>query len=249
MARRKTGFYNTIEYIGPRPSKPKRQNFFGGWVIVALAVGLGFWYGEPLVTQLVKAEEVSLEQAQILSATLDHSTNRCQKLAAAALRHSGEDIVYDPSYYRISYPNGDIPHGKGAAADVVIRCLRQIDIDLQKEVHEDMVGNFRLYPQLWNAKEPDSNIDHRRIENLQRYFERHAQVLSPSGEVAEYRPGDIVIWSLAKADKHIGIVVPGPGKHMSEPWVVHNMGAGVKWENALLEHKIDAHFRCPADGK
>ena len=188
MARRKTGFYNTIEYVGPRPAKPKRQNFFGGWVIVALALGLGFWFGWPLVTQLVQAEGVSQEQAQVLSASLDASGKPCQMLAAAALRHSGENVVYDPSYYRISYPNGDIPHGKGAAADVVIRCLRQIDIDLQKEVHEDMVGNFRLYPDLWNAKEPDTNIDHRRIENLRRYFERHAQVLSPSSDAVDYRP-------------------------------------------------------------
>lgn len=249
MARRKTGFYSTIEYIGPRPAKPKRPNYLGGWVIVALALGLGFWFGRPLVTPLLKADGVSFEEAQMLSANLDGSTSRCQKLAAAALRHSAEPVAYDPSYYRIAYPNGDIPHGKGAAADVVIRCLRQIDIDLQKEVHEDMSKHFRLYPQLWNAKAPDPNIDHRRIENLQRYFERHAQVLSPSTDASNYRPGDIVIWSLTNADKHIGIVVPGPGKHMAEPWVVHHSGSGLKWENALFEHRIDAHFRCPADGE
>jgi hypothetical protein len=34
---------------------------------------------------------------------------------------------------------------------------------------------------------------------------------------------------------------------MAEPWVVHNIGAGVKWENTLFDYKIEAHFRYPAN--
>ena len=158
----------------------------------------------------------------------------------------GENIVYDPAYYKIAYPDGDIAPGKGAAADVVIRCLRKLGIDLQKEVHEDMADNFRLYPQFWNAMGPDTNIDHRRVANLQRFFERKGETLTPSRDPADYRPGDIVVWSLANADKHIGIVVPGPGTHMGEAWVVHNIGTGVKWDNTLFDYKIEAHFRYPS---
>jgi len=246
MARRKPGFYSTIEYIGPRPTKPKRPAVFGGWVILLIAVALGFWFGRPLVP-LLQAEQASTKQAEVISASLDESTAPGQRLAAAALRRSLENIAYDPAYYRIAYPMGDIPPGKGAAADVIIRSLRDIGIDLQVEVHEDMTENFRHYPQLWNAMNPDPNIDHRRVANLQRFFERKAEALSTGRDAAEYRPGDIVIWSLANADKHIGIVVPGPGKHMGEPWVVHNIGAGVKWENTLFDYKIEAHFRYPAN--
>lgn len=246
MARRKTAFYNTIEYIGPRPQKKKlrRSNGFGGWVILAIAIGGAFWFGRPLLP-LLKAEGVSVEQAELLSRSLDETKQPAQQLAAAALRHSGEDITYDPSYYRIAYPNGDIPAGKGAATDVVIRCLRQIGVDLQQEVHEDMKEHFRLYPQLWGANEPDPNIDHRRVENLQRFFERHGESKSITRNASDYRPGDIVIWSLADAKKHIGIIVPGPGEHMSEPWVVHNLGAGVKWENILFEYRVEGHFGYP----
>lgn len=246
MSRRKTNFYNTIEYIGPRPQKPRRTNVFGGWVILAIAVGVGFWFARPLLP-LLNAQGVSLEQADVISRSLDKTDKPAQKLAAAALRHSGEQITYDPSYYRIAYPNGDIPAGKGAATDVVIRCLRQIGIDLQQEVHEDMKDNFRLYPQLWSANEPDANIDHRRVENLQRFFERKHADQTISRDPADYRPGDIVVWSLADAKKHIGIIVPGPGEHMSEPWVVHNIGAGVKWENILFDYKIEGHFRYPVE--
>jgi len=244
MPRRKTGFYSTIEYIGPRPTKPKKQYFFGGWVILLIAVALGFWFGRPLLP-LLKAEQATVQQAEAISATLDESTEPGPRLAAAALRRSMETVVYDRAYYSIAYPMGDIPPGKGGPADLVIRAMRQIGVDLQVEVHEDMKANFRYYPQLWNAMGADPNIDHRRVPNLQRFFERKGETLTTSREASEYRPGDIVVWSLSNAEKHIGIVVPGPGNHMSEPWVVHNIGSGVKWENILFDYKIEAHFRYP----
>jgi uncharacterized protein len=246
MARSKPGFYNTIEYIGPRPQKPKRQNFFGGWVIVVIAVGIACWFGRPLVPFLKAAQEgASFEQAELLVQSLATSDSHGERLAAAALAHSGEVITYDPSYYKIPYPNGDVAPTKGNSADVVIRCLRKTGIDLQKEVHEDMGQHFRLYPQLWGALAPDANIDHRRVANLQRFFERKAETLPASRDNSAYRPGDIVIWSLANAEQHIGIVVPGPGDRSHENWVVHNMGSGVKWENILFDFKVEAHFRYP----
>jgi|LakMenEpi03Aug12_release.lakeMendotaPanAssembly.Ray.scaffolds.fasta_scaffold381600_2 uncharacterized protein YijF (DUF1287 family) len=247
MARSRQGYYSTIEYIGPRPQKPKRRNFFGGWVILVIAIGIGCWFGRPLVPFLKAAQEgVSMEQAEILISSLQDSPDPARRLAAAALIHSGENIAYDPAYYRIAYPDGDVAPNKGAEADVVIRCVRKLGIDLQKEVHEDMKAHFRYYPQLWDASGPDTNIDHRRVANLQRFFERKGTTLSASRDAADYQPGDIVIWSLANADKHIGIIVPGPGTHMAEPWVVHNIGTGVKWENTLFDYKIEAHFRYPA---
>lgn len=247
MARTRSGFYSAIEYIGPRPQKPKRPHFFGGWVILVIAIGIGFWYGKPLVPFLKAAQEgVSLEQAEILISSLNESGNSNAMLAAAALDHSNDSITFDPAYYKIPYPNGDIAAAKGAAADVIIRCYRKLGIDLQKEVHEDMTANFRLYPQLWGALAPDTNIDHRRVANLQRFLERKGRTLTPSREASEYRPGDIVIWSLANAESHIGIVVPGPGNRANEAWVVHNQGSGVKWENVLFDYQIDAHYRYPS---
>jgi uncharacterized protein YijF (DUF1287 family) len=251
MARARPGFYSTIEYIGPRPQKPKRPNFFGGWVIVVIAAGIACWYGRPLVPFLKAANEGgSTERAALLISSLEQSGTPGDKLAAAALAHSSDHVVFDPAYYKISYPDGDVAPGKGAAADVIIRCFRKLGIDLQKEVHEDMTGHFRLYPQLWGASVPDPNIDHRRVSNLQRFFERKGQTLTPSRNPVDYRPGDIVIWSLANADQHIGIVVPGPGNLGSQSWVVHNMGAGMQWENVLFDYKIAAHFRYPSpEGK
>lgn len=247
MPRTRPGFYSTIEYIGPRPEKPKRRNFFGGWVILVIAMGIAYWFGRPLVG-LVKASQqgVSMEQAELLISSLEQTGNSGHMLAAAALTHSGEEVVFDTAYYKIPYPNGDVSPGKGRAADVVIRCYRELGIDLQQEVHEDMKSNFRAYPQLFDALGPDTNIDHRRVVNLQRFFERNGTTITPSQNPADYSLGDIVIWELASAESHIGIVVPGPAERGGEPWVVHNMGEGVKWENVLPDFKVVGHFRYPA---
>jgi uncharacterized protein YijF (DUF1287 family) len=246
MARSRPGFYETIEYIGPRPQKPKRRPFFGGWVILVIAAGVAAWFGKPLVPMLAATQRgASTEQAVLLIATLRTAGTPGSDLAAHALALSREDISYDSSYYQIDYPGGDIAAGKGNAADVVVRCLRGIGIDLQLEVHQDMTRNFRLYPQLWDAMAADPNIDHRRIPNLERFLERYGQSITPTRNPADYQSGDIVVWSLANADKHIGVIVPGPGGRSHEPWVVHHKDTKIQWEDALFDFKIDAHFRYP----
>jgi uncharacterized protein YijF (DUF1287 family) len=248
MARQRPGFYNTIEYIGPRPQKPKRRHFFGGWVIVVIAIGIASWFGRPLVPFLKATQQgVSTQHAEFLIGVLEEAGEPGGQLAAAALAHSQEEVTFDPSYYKIPYPDGDVAPGKGKEADLLIRSYRRLGIDLQKEVHEDMAANFRVYPQLWGALAPDPNIDHRRVANLRRFFERKGETLEATRNPADYKPGDVVIWSLANAEAHIGIVVPGPIHRGEEPWVVHHPENGnVKWENVLFDHKIDAHFRYPA---
>ena len=129
-----------------------------------------------------------------------------QQLADSAETLSLERVIYDPSYYAIDYPNGDVPEGKGVCTDVVIRAYRKFGIDLQKEVHEDMSTNFQVYPNLWGLTRTDKNIDHRRVPNLMRFFERHGTMLRNSTRPKDYLPGDIVCWNLGGATTHIGIV-------------------------------------------
>ncbi len=253
MARRhhkRTIYNDTIEYIGARPQKPKRPNFFGGWVIIVIALGAAFYFGRPLVPFLTAAsqEKISVQQIDTVISSLKERGGSGNDLAAAALEQSKGFVTHDASYYKLDYPNGDVPVNKGVAADVVVRSFRALSIDLQQLVHEDMRENFRLYSQLWGAAGPDSNIDHRRVLNLQRFFERKGQSLTPSRNPADYLPGDIVIWSLANAEPHIGIVVPNPQNHEGQPWVVHHLGgAGVKWEDSLLNYSIKQHFRFPGN--
>src|ERR1035437_8964804 len=91
----------------------------------------------------------------------------------AARDQVGRTLTYDPSYTPLSYPGGDVAIEKGVCTDVVVRALRNgIQMDLQKLVHEDMKIAFAQSPQQWGLKSPDPNIDHRRVPNLMRFFER-----------------------------------------------------------------------------
>ena len=249
MSRSRPGYYSTIEYIGPRPQKPKKPNFFGGWVIVAVSVGASVFIAKPLVTKALASNEGPTSgENQAIIRELDEAEGFGSKLAAEALRYSARDVSYDPSYYKISYPEGDVPAGRGVAADLVVRCYRSLGMDLQEKVHEDMEANFRLYPQLWAAATTDQNIDHRRVPNLQRYFSREGETLVTSRNAGDYEVGDIVVWALSNAEAHVGIVVPGPMGEGSAPWVVHHpSGGGVKWENALFSYQIVGHFRYPGE--
>src|SRR5690349_8017099 len=96
-----------------------------------------------------------------------------KRLSDAAVSLTLQQVTYDPTYFSIPYPNGDVPADKGVCTDVVIRAYRKMGIDLQKEVHEDMKSNFSKYSKKWGLKTTDKNIDHRRVPNLMTFFTRH----------------------------------------------------------------------------
>ncbi|WP_350587403.1 DUF1287 domain-containing protein, partial [Pseudoalteromonas sp. 3-MNA-CIBAN-0064] len=81
-----------------------------------------------------------------------------------------------------------------------------------------------LYPskRIWGLAKPDRNIDHRRVPNLQAYFERHANVLSKSSKVSDYKTGDIVTWMLSGNLPHIGMVINELSQDTGNPLIVHN---------------------------
>jgi len=165
------------------------------------------------------------------------------KLSDSAIALTKVKVVYDPSYYVMDYPNGDVPAGKGVCTDVIIRAYRKMGIDLQKEVHEDMVSNFDKYPKTWGLVKPDKNIDHRRVPNLMVFFTRHGTVKAITKKPADYLPGDIVCWNLGDDIKHIGFVVNKKSEDGKRNLIVHNIGAGQVIEDCLFENKIIGHFR------
>ena len=88
-----------------------------------------------------------------------------RKLVAAAIERTHHSVRYISDYVSIPYPGGDVSEGTGVCTDEVIRSYRAVGIDLQKEVHEDMVRDFNAYPH-GRQRHPDKNIDHRRVPNL-----------------------------------------------------------------------------------
>ncbi len=167
------------------------------------------------------------------------------KLAVAALGLTQQNVVYDPSYFKIQYPNGDVPSGKGVCTDVIIRAYRNVGIDLQQRVHEDMKNNFNQYPKLWRLTKTDRNIDHRRVPNLMKFFSRHGTTLKPSKNPDDYIPGDIVTWSLGGSVTHIGIVVNEKSNDGLRPLIVHNIGNGQEVSDCLFRYTIIGHYQYP----
>jgi uncharacterized protein YijF (DUF1287 family) len=168
-----------------------------------------------------------------------------KRLVAAAMERTRHPVRYVSAYVRIPYPNGDVPSDTGVCTDEVIRSYRSVGVDLQKEVHEDMVGNFSDYPsqERWGLDHPDSNIDHRRVPNLMAFFQRKGETLPITNRTSDYAPGDLVTWDLGGGVPHIGIVVDQKSRGSDQYMVVHNIGAGPKMEDVLFEWKITGHYR------
>lgn len=165
------------------------------------------------------------------------------RLADAALTLTRQQVRYDPAYVVIGYPNGDVPAHTGVCTDVVIRAYRKMGIDLQKEVHEDMRANFSIYPQSWGLKRPDTNIDHRRVPNLMKFFSRFGTVKRITNQAADYLPGDIVCWNLGGNITHIGIVAAKKSDDKKRPLIVHNIGGGQVLADCLFSFEIIGHYR------
>ena len=169
-----------------------------------------------------------------------------RKLVAAAIERTHHSVRYVSDYVSISYPGGDVPASTGVCTDEVIRSYRAVGIDLQKEVHEDMVRNFNAYPHKWQ-RHPDANIDHRRVPNLMAFFSREGEKLPMTTRADDYSPGDIVAWDLGGGLTHIGIVVDrrgASGRYM----VVHNIGRGPQMEDVLFDWKVIGHYRYSGPG-
>ncbi len=166
-----------------------------------------------------------------------------EKLSNAAISLTKDYVHYDGSYRKIPYPNGDVPKNVGVCTDVVIRAYRKLGIDLQKEVHEDMKANFSKYPKNWGMKSTDTNIDHRRVPNLQKFFTRKGTSLPVTQNASDYKPGDIVTWMLNDRIPHIGIVVNRKSKDDKRYMIVHNIGSGQVLEDCLFSYTLSGHYR------
>ena len=165
------------------------------------------------------------------------------KLSDAAINLTKQKVTYDPAYFTIPYPNGDVPANKGVCTDVVIRAYRTLKIDLQKNVHEDMAQHFSLYPKYWGRKTPDANIDHRRVYNLMVFFARKGTKRPMSNVAKDYHPGDIVCWNLGGNITHIGLVINRKSADGQRYLIVHNIGRGQEIQDCLFDWKIIGHYQ------
>jgi uncharacterized protein len=168
---------------------------------------------------------------------------KLKQVLQAAMEQTKYTRSYDPAYVAIAYPSGDVPRESGVCTDVVIRAFRAIGVDLQQEVHEDMKRNFAAYPQDWGLSGTDTNIDHRRVPNLMKYFERQGKAIAITQRKEDYLPGDVVTWNLGEGQEHIGIVTQFKSAQTGQFLIVHNIGAGARLEDIVLNWPVIGHYR------
>jgi uncharacterized protein YijF (DUF1287 family) len=151
---------------------------------------------------------------------------------------------YIERYVAIPYPNGDVPRSEGVCSDTVIRALRNAGIDLQKEVHEDILRAPAAYPMV---EKVDASINHRRVRTLLPWFVRHWRTL-PATE--RYLPGDVVFFDTfpqREGPDHLGVVsdtIAATG----HPMIINNWteGATDAEMDLLAFVPVTHHFRLPS---
>jgi uncharacterized protein YijF (DUF1287 family) len=172
--------------------------------------------------------------------------DKATRLVMAAREQVGITLSYDPAYTVLPFPNGDVPRHKGVCTDVVIRAYRDaLHLDLQALVNQDMRAAFAAYPKTWGLRGPDRNIDHRRVPNLRTWFARHHASLPIPRDASGWRPGDVFTSLIGGRATHIGIVSDRKGPR---GWlIIHNIGAGAREEDALLDWPITGRYRWALD--
>lgn len=177
------------------------------------------------------------------TSTLSSPNNGARLIVEGLAVQLDSTRFYDPSYVAIEYPGGDVPLRTGVCADVIVRAFRHAGIDLQVEIHQDMKKAFRKYPPLWGLSKPDRNIDHRRVANQMRFFERRDKSLTISTDSTQYLPGDVVAWMLPGNLYHIGVVSSSRSARTGRPLIVHNIGSGAQTHDCLFTWKVIGHYR------
>lgn len=185
---------------------------------------------------------IAVMSAVIAAPALAAPARSATRLIAAARAQVGVTRSYDPAYSQLAFPGGDVTRAKGVCTDVIVRAYRDaFGLDLQALVNADMRRAFPAYPRRWGLRGTDSNIDHRRVPNLQTFFTRQGARLPWPARPDGWQPGDIFTSLVGGTLPHIGFVSDRRG---ASGWlVVHNIGAGTREEDALTAWPLTGRFR------
>ncbi len=143
---------------------------------------------------------------------------------------------YDGKYIDGGYP----PDNIGVCTDVVWRAFKNAGYSLKDMVDRDIENRREAYSRI---DKPDTNIDFRRVKNLNIFFKEYAISLTTDiTQIAEWQPGDIVIFN---NQAHIGIVSDKRNRD-GMPYIIHNGGQPIREEDYLTRSTVVAHYRFDA---
>ena len=209
--------------------------FAAALAVLVLAAGAAYYFGLiPGITY--SGEHFGIETAV---STVDYDgdgTDDYADILLGAKLDAENHPVYKSEYYNGGYP----PENEGVCTDVVWRAFRSAGYSLRDMLDADA----EKYPQDYPSIEArDKNIDFRRVRNLHVFFSKYALELTTDiGEIAEWQPGDIVIFG---KDTHIGII-SDKRDSAGHTFVIHNAGQLNREENRLIRGGVTAHFRFDA---
>ena len=98
-------------------------------------------------------------------------------------------------------------------------------------------------PEEYPEADPDINIDFRRVNNLEHFFDRYAVSLTTDiDDISAWMPGDIVIFN---EGTHIGIVSDYRNEK-GQVYIIHNGGQPNRDEDYLKRGTVYKHYRFDA---
>lgn len=220
------------------------------WITVGIfslfVLGLTmFWFWKPWVpNNLFFGPFVQVPSITCPSDKDGDGLDDLKEIVAGAKAEVQRQPQYRSAYYQGGYP----PENEGVCTDVVWRALKDAGYDLKALVDKDIRENPVLYPRA--GKQPDPNIDFRRVSNLIVFFRRHAQELTREvkpGDVDNleaWQAGDIV--TFAAPHEHIAIV-SDKRRPDGVPYLLHNAGPTPAENDRLITWptSITGHFRFP----
>ncbi len=208
-----------------------------GVAVVAVGLWALWWFNLwPFTGRTWTGEDFGIERVRSAVDFDGDGIDDYEDIMLGARKDAENHPQYDGSYVVGGFPE----ESKGVCTDVIWRAFREAGYDLREMVDRDIVAHLEDY---LRVKEPDRDIDFRRVPNLEVFFDKYAQTLTNDLEdLAAWQPGDIVVFA---DGTHIGIVSDKRAEN-GYPYIIHNAGQPNREENYLKRDQVRKHYRFDA---
>ncbi|MFQ7759309.1 MAG: DUF1287 domain-containing protein [Oscillospiraceae bacterium] len=218
-----------------RYSGRRRRHLRWLWLLMipVLAAGYTLWRFGP--QRSYTARQLGLTDLQSPNDADGDGVDDWTDVVLGARTYIATDPHYQSKYYAGGYPDD----GLGVCTDVIWQALQAAGYDLKALVDADIAACPEAYPHITT---PDSNIDFRRVNTLDTFFRRHAQVLTCDlSDGQQWQPGDIVVFG----DRaHIGLCSDRRNRQ-GIPFLIHHgnpIDEAVE-RNDIPRMTVTGHFR------
>lgn len=218
---------------------PRRRRHFPRillWLLIMTAcIALLFIVRYFLSSRYYTAQELGITQLQSPIDADGDGVDDWTDMMLGARAYIKTRPHYESKYYAGGYPDD----GRGVCTDVVWHAFDAAGYSLKDMVDKDIADSPNCYPYI---EIPDGNIDFRRVNTLDTFFRRYAQVLPCDLENPEqWQPGDIVIFG---ERDHIGICSDRRNAQ-GLPFLIHhgNPIEDAVEQNYISHHQPTGHFR------